>query len=242
MSLKGKHAFITGCGKRLGRSMAEELLKHGMDISAHYRNSQKEVHELQEWAQTNGLGQVLPIPADLRSSEAIKRAVEAATQNLGPIDLLINSASDFYPTPIGSVTTEIWDSLFELNLRAPFFLTQQIVKTMKPGANVIFISDTHATKPIAKYAPYCATKAALVSLSRSLAKELSPDIRVNSISPGTLLAQHGATQEETTRAAQRTLLGRIGCPNDLIQGLLFLIRSSYITGFDLVIDGGRGLL
>jgi NAD(P)-dependent dehydrogenase (short-subunit alcohol dehydrogenase family) len=113
---------------------------------------------------------------------------------------------------------------------------------MKPGGNVTFISDTHATKPIKKYAPYCATKAGLISLCHSFAKELAPGIRVNSVSPGTLLVREGATQEEIHRASQRTLLGRIGCPNDLVQGVLFLLRNSYITGFDLVIDGGRALL
>ncbi|MSP19679.1 MAG: SDR family NAD(P)-dependent oxidoreductase [Bdellovibrionales bacterium] len=241
MDLTGKHAFVTGSGKRLGRAMAEVLLQKGMNISAHFLNSLREVEDLVAWAKLNSLGRVIPLQADLRDMSALSSCVQRSTTLLGPIDLLINSASDFFPTPLHSTTLQEWDSLFELNLKAPFFLTQQIAPHMPRGAQIIFIADVHGSRPIKHFSSYCATKAGLISLSKSLAKELAPHIRVNSLSPGTLLLGDNAGALERAQAEKRTLLGRIGTPQDLVEGLLFLVGNPYITGFDLVIDGGRSL-
>ena len=241
MDLTGKHAFVTGSGKRLGREIAQVLLQKGMNISAHFLNSLKEIEDLVAWAKLNSLGKVIPLQADLRDMSALSSCVQQSTTLLGPVDLLINSASDFFPTPLHSTTLQEWDSLFDLNLKAPFFLTQQIVSHMPRGAQIIFIADVNGSQPMKHFSSYCATKAGLISLSKSLAKELAPHIRVNSLSPGTLLLRDNASPLERTQAENRTLLGRIGTPEDLVAGLLFLVGNSYITGFDLIIDGGRSL-
>lgn len=242
MNLNGRHAFITGSGKRLGRALAEDLLRQGMKVTAHYRSSQKEAEALAEWAKTRNLGNVFPVPADLTKIEEIERVVSAAIKALGPIDLLINCASDFFPTPVTTVTPLQWDSLFELNLKAPFFLSQLCSLQMPSQSQIVFIADVHGTKPIKKYAPYCATKAGLISLCKSLAKELAPRIRVNSLSPGTILPPENATPEEIKKAANRSLMGRVGEPRDLVHGMNFLLHNEYITGFDLIMDGGRSLV
>jgi NAD(P)-dependent dehydrogenase (short-subunit alcohol dehydrogenase family) len=242
MNIKGRHAFVTGSGKRLGRALAEELLRHGMNVTAHYRNSRNEAEDLAQWAQTHHLGTVFPVQADLTKIEEIESSVSIAIKTLGPVDLLINCASDFFPTPLTTVTSLQWDSLFELNLKAPFFLSQLCSEQMPSKGHILFIADVHGTKPIKKYAPYCATKAGLISLCKSLAKELAPRIRVNSLSPGTLLPPDDASAEEIKKAADRSLLGRVGEPKDLVQGMNFLLHNEYITGFDLIIDGGRSLV
>ncbi|NBX68437.1 MAG: SDR family oxidoreductase [Proteobacteria bacterium] len=241
MKFGKKHALITGSGKRLGRSIAENLLKQGMNISAHFFQSQSEINELKQWAKDLGLGQVVPVQADLTDFEQVERLAEQVHDSLGPVDLLVNSASDFYPTPFGATTESEWDHLLNLNLKAPFFLTQKLSVHMSHGGNVIFISDVHASRPIQRFAPYCATKAGLLALTKSLAQELAPKIRVNSISPGTILPPEKATHEQIHRASERSLLKRVGTPQDLWNGLLFLCRNEYITGFDLIIDGGRAL-
>ncbi len=241
MDLRRKHALVTGAGKRLGRAMAEELLKQGMNLSAHFFNSHKEIEELIEWAKINNYGQVVPIQADLTHPEELSYLHITSHKELGPVDLLINSASHFFPSPLPNTTVADWDSLFDLNLKAPFFLTQLCASSMPQGSQVIFIADVHATQALKNYGPYCASKAGLISLCKSLAKELAPEIRVNCISPGTLLPPDNATPDQIQRARERSLLKRVGTPNDLVKGLMFLLKNPYITGFDLVIDGGRSL-
>jgi len=226
----------------LGRAMAEELLRQGMNVTAHYRTSKVETLELQEWARTHGLGEVFPVQADLTKMEQIEGSVSLSLKTFGPIDLLVNSASDFYPTPLATTTQAEWDSLFELNLKAPFFLSQICCRTMPSRGHILLVADVHGTKPIKRFAPYCATKAGLISLCKSLAKELAPKIRVNSISPGTILPPDNATSVEVEKAAARSLLGRVGTPHDLVQAMNFLIHNEYMTGFDLIVDGGRALV
>lgn len=236
------HAFITGSAKRLGRAMAEELLSNGVNLSAHYFTSKTEVEELSRWALAQKRGRVCSIHADLRNLDELSQAAQLSHQAFGPVDLLILSASDFYPTPLQSTSSSQWDYLFDLNLRAPYFLAQAFSKTMPKNGLIVFISDVHGTKPIKNYGPYCATKAGLNSLCKSLAKELAPKIRVNSISPGTILPQENSTPESLAQAANRSLLGKVGTPRDLVEGLLFLMNNQYLTGFDLIIDGGRALI
>jgi pteridine reductase len=242
MNLKNKHGFITGSGKRLGRAIAEALLRAGMNVSAHYHQSESKVLELESWSKAQRLGSVVPIKADLTQPEAISAAVEVSFKKLGPVDVLIHSASDFFPSPLLTSQLSQWNHLFDLNLRAPFFLTQECVRNMLPGSNILFIADVHGTKPLKNYSPYCATKSGLISLSRNLAKELAPNIRVNSISPGTLLPPDHCSDEQRESAKNRSLFKKVGAPEDLVHGVLFLLSHDYITGFDLVIDGGRSLV
>lgn len=242
MLLAGKHAFVTGSGKRLGRHMAEILLLQGMNVSAHFYHSKEEVLELISWATQRGLGKVIPIQGDLTKSKEVQRLAEESLKQLGTVDLLIHSASDFFPTPLELASESDWSSLLDLNLKAPFFLTQQIAPSMRHGGHIVFIADVHGSRPISRYAPYCASKAGILSLTQSLAKELAPKIRVNSLSPGTLLLPDSSTEEDLKKASARTLLKRVGSPEDLSHGLLFLCRNEYVTGFDLIVDGGRALI
>jgi len=242
MELTNQHAVVTGSGKRLGRAIAESLLRQGMNLTAHYFQSSHEVDSLVQWAKSNNLGKVIPVQADLRNTDDIFKLGKYAQEKLGPAHLIVHSASDFYPTEILTATSEAWDAFMSLNLKAAFFLTQQFVQNMSPGSQVIFIADVHGSRPIPRYSPYCASKAGLISLTKTLARELAPRIRVNCISPGTVLPQDHATSEEIQRAAQRSLLGRVGSPKDIVEGLLFLCRNDYITGLDLIIDGGRSLI
>ena len=242
MDFKNKHALITGSAKRLGRSLAEQLLKQGMNISAHYYQSKDEVSELVAWSKTLGLGKVFPVQADLTDFQQVEQLAHQVYARMGPIDLLINSASDFYPTPLKTTKLSEWDALLSLNLKAPFFLTQELSHHMPKGGHVIFVSDVHGSRPIQRYAPYCASKAGLIAITKSLAKELAPQIRVNSISPGTILPSEKSTLEQIHRASERSLLKRVGTPEDLWNGVLFLCNNGYITGFDLIIDGGRALI
>lgn len=242
MELTAKHAVVTGSGKRLGRAIAESLLRKGMNLTAHYFQSSHEVDSLVQWAKSQNLGNVIPVQADLRKTEDIFQLGKYAQETIGPADLLVHSASDFYPTEIDNTTPEAWDALMSLNLKAAFFLTQQFVQNMPVGSQVIFIADVHGSKPIARYSPYCASKAGLIALAKTLSRELAPRIRVNCISPGTVLPQDNATSEEIERAARRSLLGKVGNPKDIVEGLHFLCRNDYITGFDLIIDGGRSLI
>ena len=242
MKLKGKHVFITGSGKRLGRALAEKLLALGVNLSAHYHQSEALIKDLQSQAQKRSLGKVIPIHADLTDFNSIEKAVIQSQEQLGPVDILINSASDFFSSPLLETTPELWDRLFDLNLKAPFFISQRIAETMARGSHILFVADVHGSRPIKNYGPYCATKAGLISLTKSLAKELAPAIRVNSISPGTLLLAENSSEVDVQKAAARSLLGRVGNPQDFVQAVLFLLHNEYVTGFDLIVDGGRALL
>jgi len=234
LKLKDKHILITGAAKRLGRAMAEDFLRQGAKISAHYRSSKKEAESLL------GFGKVKLIQADLCKQEDIKRCAKEAHANFGAIDVLINSASDFFPTPLKDCTEADWDRLFKINLKAPYFLTQACLPYLKKGV-VLNFCDVNATRARKSYDAYLATKAALRMLTKTWAFEFAPDIRVNSVSPGAVLFPENYSQEQIQKAVQRTLLGRQGSEKDIVSAANFLIENEYITGMDLCVDGGRSI-
>ncbi len=168
--------------------------------------------------------------------------VEKARAGFGPVDVLINSASDFYPTETATCSQSEWDDLLGLNLKAPFFLAQACAADLKMRQGYLLnLCDIHVSQPLRRFAPYSASKGGLWTLTRVLAAEWAPHVRVNSISPGPVLPPENFTTEQLERAATRTLLGRIGSAQDIVNAADFLLRNDYITGFDLKVDGGASL-
>lgn len=238
MQLTGKHVLITGASKRVARTLAERVLAEGARVTAHYFQSKAEAEALKATAPER----VALVQADLRDMKGMAGLVAQAEKAFGPIDVLVNSASSFYPTPVETVTEAQWDDLEQINLKAPFFLSQAARKNMKAGSVILNIADVNGERALRRHVPYSCAKAGLLMLTRNLAKEWAPQIRVNSISPGPVLLPENYTEEQKKKSIERTLLGREGSPKDIADAALFLMSASYITGFDLKVDGGRSLV
>lgn len=246
MNLAGKHVLVTGAGKRVGRAIAELLLapQRGKDVrmSAHFRSSREDVEALAAWGKKQGRS-VRPCPADLSDVGRLRAMVAEAEAALGPVDVLVNSASDFYPTPADTLTPKDWDHFQAVNARGQFFLAQAVAPGMRArGTGVIVnIGDVNAEHPMAKYAAYVASKGALWSLTKALAREWAPTIRVNAVHPGAVLPPETYTEEQKAKAVRRAPLERWGTAEDVAQGVLFLIEADYVTGFGLNVCGGRSI-
>jgi len=239
MQIRDRHFLISGSGKRVGRALAESFLEKGAHVTAHYRTSRAEVEALAAAYP----GKVFPLQADLGDVKSLRALVTAAEKHFGPVEVLINCASNFYPTPLLECTESQWDDLQNGNLKGHFFLSQAVAASMKARGGVILnLCDVNGAKPMRNFAPYSTAKAGLLLLTKILALELAPKVRVNSISPGpVLLPEHyGPAQIEKT--IDRTLLKRLGCPADIVAAAHFLIENDYLTGMDLPVDGGRNLL
>jgi len=243
-SLSQKTVFITGGAKRLGAAMARGFHRHGANIVLHYRQSARQANELAAELQAHRPGSVCLLQADLLQHEALDPLAEAAAGAFGGVDVLVNNASSFYPTPVGSITAQQWDDLVGSNLRAPLFLTQALAPALaRAGGLVINMLDINARRPLRGHPVYCAAKAGLAMLTQSLAKELAPAVRVNAIAPGAILwpeapLPDGAREKILAEIA----LGRSGCTGDIVQAALYLaLHAPYVTGQTLTIDGGRSL-
>ena len=236
MEISGRHFFITGSGKRIGRRLAESFLEKGARLSAHVHTSKKEGDEL--FARFPG--KVHRVQADLRKIPEIQAAVISAEKKWGPIDVLINCASPFYPTPFFDCTESEWDDLLGGNLKGQFFLCQAVAKNMKSGV-ILNLCDVNANTPMKNFSPYVSAKAGLLMLTKNLAFELAPQVRVNSISPGPVLLPEHYTPLQRQRTEERTLLKRLGSPEDIVAAAHFIIENDYLTGIDLKVDGGRSL-
>jgi pteridine reductase len=242
MKLTDAHVLITGSGKRLGRAIAEAFLPAKIRLTAHYHKSSADAETLVARVKAAG-GEAHAVGADLRDVASIRAIVTAAEKRFGPVDVLVNSASDFYPTPVLEVTPEQWDHLMDLNLKGQFFLAQACaIRMQEKGGVIVNLVDVNAIRPMKKYTPYVVSKAGLLMVTRNLAKELAPKIRVCSISPGPVLLPETYTPEQVQRSIDRTLLKRLGTAEDIAQAALFLVGNDYLTGFDLAVDGGRSLV
>lgn len=246
MNLAGKHVLVTGAAKRVGRAIAELLLapERGADVrlSAHYRSSKAEAEDLVAWGKRHGRT-IRPCPADLADVAAIRKMVAEAEKALGPVDVLVNSASDFYPTPADTLDEKQWDHFQAVNAKGQFFLAQAVAPGMRArGAGVIVnVGDVNTEHPMAKYAAYVASKGALWSLTKALAREWAPTIRVNAVHPGAVLLPPDYSEEQKAKAVARAPLGRWGTAEDVAHGVLFLVEADYVTGFGLNVCGGRSL-
>jgi len=241
-SLKSKAALVTGGARRIGAAIARTLHDAGMDLVIHFRHSAAEARSLADELNDTRPNSVVLVEGDLENSEDCATLAQQAIEAFGRMDALINNASAFFPTPIGEVTNDQWETLMGVNLKAPFFLSQACAKALASthGA-IINLTDIYAERPLPHHPVYSASKAGLVALTRSLAQELGPDVRVNAIAPGAIIwPESGDSEENQNEIIRRTPLGRLGEPQDIAGTVMFLLRDApFITGQIINVDGGR---
>ena len=241
--LANKVALITGAAHRIGAVTARQLHAEGMNILLHYRNSRKAADALQSELNAQRADSVHLIQADLHETNKLPALVDHAIQIWGQLDVLINNASSFYATPVGAVTESQWDDLIGSNLKAPFFLSQAAAPYLQQQHGcIVNIVDIHAERPLKKFPVYSMAKAGLVMLTKSLACELGPEVRVNAVAPGAILWPENLGESEKEKIISRTFLKRQGAPEDIAGAILYLIRDAgYMSGQVLTVDGGRSL-
>lgn len=243
-SMNNKVALITGAAKRIGAETARTLHAAGMNIVIHYRSSRQAADELSADLNQLRASSAAVVQADLDDDHAYGTLIEDAVEVWGQLDVLVNNASSFFPTPVGSITLGHWHNLINSNLKAPLFLSQAATPFLKETRGcIINMVDIHAFRPMKAHPVYCAAKAGLAMLTQSLAKELGPEIRVNGIGPGAILWPDNDISESTKQhIIERTALKRHGEPKDIAKAILFLVRDAdYITGHIVPVDGGRSL-
>ena len=239
----GKTVLVTGAAKRVGRSIARELHAAGANIMVHYRTAAEAATAIAAELNAVRPGSALCRQADLLDIEALSALVAATVAHFGQLDALVNNASSFFPTPFGQIALADWDDLLGSNLKAPLFLTQAAAPHLKAAHGaVVNITDIHAERPLAGYALYCAAKAGLLGLTRALAIELAPLVRVNAVAPGPILWPDDSAfdGEARERIVAHTLLGHAGSPQDIALAVRFLLNDApYVTGQVINVDGGR---
>jgi pteridine reductase len=243
-SLTGKTVLITGGARRVGAAIARELHAAGANLAIHYRKSAADVEALAQELNGTRPRSAATVQADLLEVARLPALVEFAVRSFGGLDVLVNNASTFYATKVGEITPAAFDDLFGTNLKAPLFLSQAAAPALRKSNGLILnLVDIHALRPLRHHTVYCTAKAGLHMLTRSLAKELGPEIRVNGISPGPVLWPEG--QGDTSMRAkviERTILKRMGTPADIARtALFFAAHAPFITGQVLAVDGGRSV-
>ncbi len=243
-TLDGKWALVTGAARRVGASIARALHGAGAGVAIHYRGSAAAAEALVAELDGRRPGSAFAIQADLLDCAALKALVASTVARTGRLDVLVNNASSFYPTPLASVTEAQWEDLIGTNLRAPLFLSQAALAPLRASGGVIInLIDIHATRPLRDHPVYGAAKAALAMLTRSLARDLAPDIRVNGVAPGAVLWPDDGLAESTRESILRQIpLRRAGVPEDIAGCVLYLVRDAgYVTGQVIAVDGGRSV-
>ena len=240
---KNPVVLITGAAHRIGATTARLLHQNGMNIVLHYRSSREAAQAVQKELNEQRENSVILIQADLHLTNGLPTLIEESVKAWGRLDVLINNASSFYPTQIGKATEEQWDDLIGSNLKAPFFLSQAAAPHLKKNKGcIINIVDIHAERPLKNFPIYSMAKAGLVMMTKSLAGELGPEIRVNGIAPGAILWPENLDEVAKQRIVSRTFLKRQGEPNDISKAILYLIKDAdYVTGQIIAVDGGRSL-
>ena len=237
-------ALITGAAKRVGAQIARTLHVAGYDLALHYRHSHAEMDALCAELNASRQHSAHALQADLDDVENLPRLVDDCIASFGRLDALVNNASAFYATPVGSVTPAQWDELFASNARAPFFLAQAAAAHLKKAhGGIVNIVDIYAERPLPGHPVYCMAKAALAMMTLSLARELGPEVRVNGVAPGAVLwPESGKAYADQAELVARTSLRRTGEPGDVATAVLFLLRDAkFTTGQILKVDGGRSL-
>jgi pteridine reductase len=241
--LAGKVALITGAAKRVGAAIAECLHASGANVAIHCHRSRDEGKRLAERLNQARPDSAVVIAANLLDSAEREALVPRALQALGRLDILVNNASTFYPTPLGAITETQFDDLIGTNLRAPLFLAQAAAPELRLRSGLIVnLVDIHAKRPLPNYLIYSTAKAGLTMLTRGLARELGPEVRVNGIAPGPILWPEGADTALQTKIVARTALKRIGSPEEIAKTVrFFALDAPYVTGQILAVDGGRSI-
>ena len=241
--MKNRTVLITGAAKNIGATIAKELHSSGMKIIIHYNHSQKEATKLVDELNDLRENSAIKIQADLKKKECYSMLINAALDFTGKIDVLINNASAFYPTPLNDINEKKWNELININLKAPLFISKLAAESLKENNGcIINITDIHASNPLINHAIYCISKAGLIILTKSLAKELAPNIRVNAISPGAITWPDGMDSKTKENIINQTVLKKMGNAEDIAKTVIFLIEdASYITGQILNVDVGKTL-
>jgi len=238
-----KTVLITGGAQRIGAAIVKDLHTQGMDVIIHYKNSGQAADELFTKLNSVRPDSAHKVQADLSKENAINEVITEAIGFNDRLDVLINNASIFYASPIDDVTFDQWDELIDINMKAPFFLAQKASSELRKSQGcIINMVDIHAVRPLKDHPVYSAAKAGLVMLTKALAKELGPDIRVNGIAPGAILWPHKMSNESRQEILSRTTLKQPGDTEDIANAVRYLILdANYMTGQILTIDGGRTL-
>lgn len=242
--LAGRAVLITGAARRVGAAIARLLHAHGANIVIHYRSSASDAQTLRDELEGRRRGSASLVRADLSDPQSYAACIEAAVGAFGRLDVLVNNASSFYPTPVGEITEAHWHDLVGSNLKAPLFLSQAAAPHLRRAAGLILnLVDIHAIRPLRRHTVYSIAKGGLVVLTRSLARELAPEVRVNAIAPGPVMWPEGGADEALREEImERTALKRMGAPQDIARAALFFVRDApFITGQVLAVDGGRSI-
>ena len=237
-------ALITGAGRRVGAVIARQLHAAGYALALHYRRSATDAAALAEALEQQRPGSTLLLRADLAELDTLPPLIDGVLQRFGRLDALVNNASAFYPTPVGTATRTQWDELFASNAQAPFFLSQAALPALREArGGIVNLLDIYAERPLAGHPLYCMAKAALAAMTRSLALELAPQVRVNGVAPGAVMwPSDGKSYDDQQSLIARTPLQRAGSPEDVAGAVLWLLRDApFVTGQIIRVDGGRTL-
>ena len=239
-----KTIFITGAAKRIGKEIALCFSEMGWNIIIHYNSSKNDAQVLADEINGANPDSAITVQGNLDVKEDVEKVINKVRDAFPTIDLLINNASTFYPTPIEDISEEHWDKLVGSNLKGPLFLIKGLKDKLKESkGSIINITDTNLSKGVANYSIYSAAKAGLESITKGLARELAPYIKVNAIAPGAMLEPPDVTwtEEQKSKVISSIPLNRMGSEKDISEAVKFLAKSSYITGQIVKVDGGRSL-
>ena len=237
VELNGKVALVTGAAKRVGRAVALELARRGAHVAVHYHGSKDQARQVAEQIRSMG-PRAETLQADLASPGDIERLFAELGQAFGGLDVLVNNAAVYHRTPIRTLTAEQWDREMAVNARAPALCIRHAVPLMAHGGAVVNVADIAAEKAWPGYPAYCASKAALLALTRSAAKALAPKIRVNAVSPGVAMWSEDSDPQREKRVLSQVPMGRPGSAEDVALAVAFLAQQDYITAQNLRVDGG----
>ncbi len=238
MATTDRFALVTGGAVRLGRAISEGLAEHGMDVAVHFHSSSSEAENAVAAVASHGR-RAVALRADLRDSEECQVLVERTISEFGALDVVVNSAASLTPTRLGETTSEVWDEVFALNVRAPFLISQAAAPHLRDGGSIVNIADLAGIQAWPSYLAHGAAKAALIHLTRTLARALGPRVRVNAVAPGAVLLPEGYSDSVADRLIKETPLGRLGEPRNVVDAVRYLVDAQFVTGSLLVVDGGR---
>ena len=239
-----KTIFVTGGAKRIGKAIIELFAKEHWKVIIHYNKSKSDAEDLASKINSNNDNSAFIVGGDLDNAEDVQSIISSVNSISETLDLLVNNASTFYPTPIEEISNDHWNRLIGSNLKGPLFLIQGFKEKLKNSkGSIINITDTNLTKGVANFSIYSAAKAGLESITKGLAKELAPEIKVNAIAPGAMLEPPDITwtENQKNKVIESIPLKKMGAEQDIAEAVYFLARSNYITGQIIKIDGGRSL-
>ena len=242
--LSGQTALVTGAARRIGAQIARSLHAAGANLVIHCHRSVSEARALASELEHARADTTTVVECDLLDLATLPRLIDVTRERFGGLHLLINNASTFYPTPVGQISAQHWDDLIGTNLRAPLFLTQAAAPLLKQAqGSVLNIVDIHGQRPLRDHVVYSTAKAGLIMLTRALARELAPEIRVNAVAPGAILwPENDIDSGRKEKIEARTPLARQGSPDDIARAVLFFAAEApYVTGQVLAVDGGRSI-